>query len=270
MSAVLMEERAVFMLPSLPHLRWRNLVAAGVAVALHGLVLAVLLANWVTETPPAPSVRTISMQLMTLPAPVVPVALPAPVEPPPAPPVVPEPAPVEPRIEQQKLEQAALARKRVEERKVEQERQRVEQQRREEQERERHEHERREHARQQAQREQERVQREEQLRQQAAAQAAREAEAAAAASRQYLPIAKEAPTYPQRALDKGIEGTCTVSYRVNAKGRVEDPEVVGDCHPLFIRPSLTAAKSFRYQPRVIDGQAVAVPNVKNTFNYRIE
>lgn len=269
-----MEERAVFVLPSLPHLCWGNLAAAGVAVALHGLVLAVLLANWVTETPPAPSVRTISMQLMTLPAPVVPVAQSAPVEPPPAPPVVvPEPAPVEPRIDQQKLEQAALARKRVEERKVEQERQRVEQQRRQEQERREHqrrEDERREHARQQAQQEQARLQREAQQRQQAAAQAAREAEAAAAASRQYLPIAKQAPTYPQRALDKGIEGTCTVSYRVNAQGRVEDPEVVGDCHPLFIRPSLTAAKSFRYQPRVIDGQAVAVPNVKNTFTYRIE
>jgi protein TonB len=33
---------------------------------------------------------------------------------------------------------------------------------------------------------------------------------------------------------------------------------------------LAAAQSFRYQPRVIDGRAVAVANVKNTFTYRIE
>jgi len=45
--------------------------------------------------------------------------------------------------------------------------------------------------------------------------------------------------------------------------------VVGQCHPLFVKPSLAAAKRFRYQPRVVDGQAVAVANVKNTFTYKI-
>jgi protein TonB len=37
-----------------------------------------------------------------------------------------------------------------------------------------------------------------------------------------------------------------------------------------INPSLIASKNFRYQLREIDGRAVAVPNVKNTFTYRIE
>ncbi|WP_312966622.1 energy transducer TonB, partial [Stutzerimonas kunmingensis] len=103
-----------------------------------------------------------------------------------------------------------------------------------------------------------------------AAERARQAAAAEAASRQYLPIAKKPPVYPQRALDAGLQGSCTVSYTVDVDGRVRSPEVVGDCHPLFIRPSLTAAKSFRYQPRIVDGRAVAVPDVKNTFHYRIE
>ena len=71
-------------------------------------------------------------------------------------------------------------------------------------------------------------------------------------------------------MDKGIEGTCTVSYSVNSQGRIENPKALEDCHPLFIRPSLTAAKSFRYQPRIVDGRAVTVPEVKNTFHYRIQ
>ncbi|HLD67421.1 MAG TPA: energy transducer TonB, partial [Pseudomonas sp.] len=104
----------------------------------------------------------------------------------------------------------------------------------------------------------------------AAAESSRQAEAAAAASRPYLPIAKDAPDYPERALDKGIQGDCTLSYRVNPQGRVENPQVLGDCHPLFVRPSLAAARGFRYQPRIVDGQAVAVEGVKNTFHYRIE
>ncbi|RRW31608.1 energy transducer TonB, partial [Stutzerimonas stutzeri] len=97
-----------------------------------------------------------------------------------------------------------------------------------------------------------------------------QAAAAEAASRQYLPIAKKPPVYPQRALDAGLQGACTVSYTVDVQGRVRSPKVVGDCHSLFIRPSLIAAQSFRYQPRIVDGRAVEVPNVQNTFHYRIE
>lgn len=265
MSSVLMDNPASVVWPRLPMPCLRNAQAALLTLALHASVLALLLANWPVEKPPAQSISTISMQLLSLPlpAPVVEAAPPVPVEV--APPEVHAPVEpqVDPRIAQQKLEQAAVAHKRVEQKRLEQERQhkRQEQARLKQQQRE------------QAQQRQAAEQLAAQQRQQAAdaaAEQARKAETAAAASRQYLPIAKQAPAYPQRALDKGIEGECTVSYTVNARGRVEQPEVVGACHPLFIRPSLAAAQSFRYQPRVIDGRAVAVPNVKNTFTYRIE
>ncbi|MQT28831.1 TonB family protein, partial [Pseudomonas helleri] len=94
--------------------------------------------------------------------------------------------------------------------------------------------------------------------------------AAAADVRQYLPISKVAPDYPQRALDKGIQGDCTVEYSVTPQGKVDNPKVVGNCHPAFIRPSLVAAATFRYQPRMVDGQAVTVAGVRNTFHYKIE
>lgn len=265
MSSVLMDNPASVIWPGVPMPHLRNAQAALLTLAIHALVLALLLANWPVEKPPAPSISTISMQLVSLPppAPVLEVAPPVPVEV--APPVVRAPAEpqVAPRIAQQKLEQAALAHKRVEQKRLEQEREHKRQERaRLEQ-----------HQREQAYQRQVAEQLAAQERQQAAdaaAEQARQTEAAAAASRQYLPIAKQAPAYPQRALDKGIEGECTVSYTVNIQGRVEQPEVVGTCHPVFIRPSLAAAQSFRYQPRVIDGRAVAVPNVKNTFTYRIE
>jgi TonB family protein len=253
--------------PAVPMSRLRNAQAALLTLALHGLVLALLLANWPVEKPAAPSISTISMQLLSLPppAPVMVAPPPVPVEAPVPEVRVPVEPQIDPRIAQHKLEQAALAHKRVQQEKLERERQRRER-KREQQARLEQQQREQGHPRQLAE------QLAAQQRQQAAAAAeqARQAEAAAAASRQYLPIAKQAPAYPQRALDKGIEGECTVSYRVNAQGRVEQPEVVGACHPLFIRPSLAAAQSFRYQPRVIDGRAVAVANVKNTFTYRIE
>lgn len=245
----------------------RNAGAAAAALALHGLVLVGLLGQWQSSPVAKPEVRTLTTQLISLappaaPAPPVPEqAVVAPPEPAPVKPVV--TPPVEPRLQQHKLEQAALARQRVAERERKQEQQRQAQQQQQQQRLDQQRRAAEQLAQQQAQ---QRL-----AEQQAqAAERARQAEAAAAASRQYLPIAKEAPDYPDRALDKGIEGDCSVTYTVTAQGRVADPQVAGDCHPLFVRPSLAAAKSFRYQPRIVAGQAVAVVGVKNTFHYRIE
>jgi protein TonB len=250
---------------ALPSLHWRRrCTALGATLALHLGLGVLLLTHWQVGEPPAPLVSTVQLQLLTLAPPAVP-------EPPaaiPEPPQPVAPAQPDPAIERQRLEQAALARKRAEQQRLEQEQQRQRETQRREQERQRREAEVREQLEQQRLAEQ-REQAERQQAAAAAAERARQAEAAAA-SREFLPIAKQAPTYPQRALDKGLEGQCTVRYQVNEQGRVENPEAEPDCHPLFVRPSLNAAKSFRYQPRVIDGRAVAVESVRNTFTYRIE
>ncbi|WP_171404987.1 energy transducer TonB [Acinetobacter wuhouensis] len=86
----------------------------------------------------------------------------------------------------------------------------------------------------------------------------------------YQPVSKIAPAYPESALDRKLEGDCTVVYSVNEKGRVENPKAQGDCHPMFVRPSIQAALAFKYQPRLVDGKPISVSNVKNTFQYRIE
>ena len=88
----------------------------------------------------------------------------------------------------------------------------------------------------------------------------------------YLPIVKVAPIYPQRALMRGLEGYCVVQYTVTRQGTIRDPFVIEDqcTDPLFHRASLQAAMKFKYKPRVIDGQAVEVPGVRNKFTYQIE
>ena len=257
MSAALMP-----MTQSLPTLHWpsrtwsRHALAISIAAGLHGLVVLGLVSHWQASTPPEPQIQTLTTQLITLapPQPAAPepvVAVPVAVQPEV---VAPAPKPVERKPLEAKpkappkptIDHAALARKRVQEQEQQAAEQQAEQQRIEQQ-------------RQQVA-----------AQQQAAAKARAAAEQLAADSRQYLPISKEAPEYPQKALDKGIEGDCTVTYTVTPQGRVENPQVLGQCHPLLVRPSLAAARTFRYQPRIVDGQAIAVANVKNTFHYRIE
>lgn len=261
MSLPLAASAPLFSLP-----KWRSQAgAAGVAVALHVALAAALLGHDYTPQLAAPEVPVITTQLISVPLPepvvepVAPVAPPAPavIEPPP-PEVVKAPAPVVPT-------QAELAFKREQQREkqervAEQKRQREEVKQRQE-----------EQARQdQLAREAAEAREVQQQRLAAERRAADERARAAAASQQYLPIAKKAPDYPQRALDKGVQGDCTVSYTVDVQGRVKDPQVVDGCHPWFAQPSLQAARSFRYQPRMVDGRTVEVPGIKNTFHYSIE
>lgn len=265
-------------LPSFPLARpqWRSHVGAAVAtVALHAAVFGLLLHGWTPELNAPSQTQVLKTQLISLPTPTPVTETVVEPEPTPAPEPLVEKSIEEPQIEQQRLEQAELAYKRAEQERLAEEARIREQQRKEQLERERQERIEVERQQREAER-REQLAREEQQRQQAAraeasaaAERARQ-EAAEAASRQYLPIAKDAPDYPSRALDKGIEGTCTVSYSVNPQGRIENPKALDDCHPLFIRASITAAKSFRYQPRIVDGRAVTVPEVKNTFHYRIQ
>ncbi|MHC8407874.1 energy transducer TonB [Pseudomonas sp. TMB3-21] len=276
MTAMIMHGPAAILSGRLRSGFWQNGLAAALAVALHAIVLVLLVHGWSVAPPPAAQPAVLRTQLVMLaptpaPAPaaaVIPEPAPALMEPAPAP--APEPvitAPVkpavDPQIQAQKLEQAVLARKRVEDKKrelhAEQQRQASEQRSREAQ------ADQQRLARQQAQQ----AQQAEQARQ-TAERARQQSAQTAASSRQYLPLSKEAPDYPQRALDKNLEGDCTVEYTVNAQGKVENPKVLDGCHPLFMRPSLAAANTFRYQPKVVDGQVVAVPAVRNTFHYRIK
>lgn len=88
----------------------------------------------------------------------------------------------------------------------------------------------------------------------------------------YLPIVKVAPIYPQRAVTRGVEGYCVVSYTVTKQGTVRDPVVVeSQCtSSLFHRASVNAALKFKYKPRVVDGEAREVADVRNKFTYELE
>lgn len=261
-----------------PRLRSHGLAAA-FAVALHVVVLAALMQGWVAEQKLPEPVRTLTTQLLILPP------APAPVAPSPEPVVepvqtaapAPEPAPVAKPVEApapqpdtqrqaRQIEQAALARKRVEEQKRELDQRRSEEQKRA--------LDQQKQAEQQRLLDQQRLAEQQRLQAEQARQSADRArqsqQAAAADNSQYQPLSKEAPDYPERALDKGIEGDCTVVYDVSPQGRVVNPQVQGTCHPLFMRPSVAAAETFLYQPRIIDGKPVTVSGVKNTFHYRIK
>jgi len=86
-----------------------------------------------------------------------------------------------------------------------------------------------------------------------------------------LPLVNIQPTYPTRAAQRGIEGWAQVAFTVTETGGVRDVVVV-DAEPagMFDQSSISAAERFRFQPRVVNGQPVEVPNVQYVFRYQLE
>jgi len=87
---------------------------------------------------------------------------------------------------------------------------------------------------------------------------------------EYLPIVKVAPGYPVKAAVNGTEGTCMVEFTVTTTGATRNVTVVPDkCPKVFAKSSITAARKFKYKPRIVDGEAIEVPNVRNLFDYKL-
>ena len=87
---------------------------------------------------------------------------------------------------------------------------------------------------------------------------------------EYLPIVKVAPVYPARAASRGLEGYVIVEFTVTRTGTVRDVSVVESTSSLFDRAAMDAAAKFKYKPRVIDGEPVEVPGVRNKITFVLE
>lgn len=87
-----------------------------------------------------------------------------------------------------------------------------------------------------------------------------------------LPLVNVVPTYPTRALSRGIEGWCLVKFSVDGRGNVvEDSIVVVDAEPsdIFNRASIRAASRFKFQPKIENGQGIAVHEVPYVFRFEM-
>jgi protein TonB len=88
---------------------------------------------------------------------------------------------------------------------------------------------------------------------------------------EYLPIVKVAPAYPVKAAVQGTEGSCMVEYTVTSTGATRDVTIVREnCLKVFAKASVAADKKFKYKPRIIDGEAIEVPHVRNRFDFTLE
>lgn len=87
-----------------------------------------------------------------------------------------------------------------------------------------------------------------------------------------FPVHTEEPFYPRVAADGGIEGWVQVSFTVSADGSVPTDSIsVIDAEPadVFNNSAVNAAAKFRFSPRIVEGEGVAVENVQYVFRYKL-
>lgn len=98
---------------------------------------------------------------------------------------------------------------------------------------------------------------------------------------EYQPLFKRVPTYPRRALVRNTEGYVLLEFVVDEMGFVRNPVVIeSKAMPTpagtdlgvvqgFETAAIEAARKFRYAPKFVDGQAVAVEGVRNRIVFEM-
>ena len=77
-------------------------------------------------------------------------------------------------------------------------------------------------------------------------------------NQQALPLYRVEPRYPAKALKRGAEGHVIMSFTIDETGRPIDIQVT-DANPrrMFEREAMRALKKWKYQPKDVDGKAIA-------------
>ncbi len=84
-----------------------------------------------------------------------------------------------------------------------------------------------------------------------------------------IAIVRVQPDYPRQAAQRGKEGVCVVTYTITTLGTTKDI-AEHDCpDKIFLRASKRAAAKWKYKPRVIEGEAVEVYGVLNSFTFEL-
>ena len=85
----------------------------------------------------------------------------------------------------------------------------------------------------------------------------------------YVPLYKKPPIYPAMALRRGQSGWVIVEFTVDENGFTRDHQIVKSSSTVFNPASITAAETFRYAPRFVNGLAVTTPSVRNKVTFSV-
>ena len=84
------------------------------------------------------------------------------------------------------------------------------------------------------------------------------------------PTKSQAPSYPRRARERGIEGYIVMSFSVTPEGTVEDIKVAeAENESAFVRSATRAVESLEFPPCMVNGLATRVNEVSIKYDFNL-
>ena len=85
-----------------------------------------------------------------------------------------------------------------------------------------------------------------------------------------VPMVRVPPQYPERALQRGIEGRVLIEFTISRSGSVKDAKVIAyEPSKIFNKAALKAVKQWKYNPKIVNGKAVEQPGVRIAIPFRL-
>ncbi len=93
---------------------------------------------------------------------------------------------------------------------------------------------------------------------------------AAPSDRDIQPIVRIPPQYPRRAAERGLEGYVDLRFSISITGAVLNPQVTYSTSSIFNRSAIRAVEKWKYNPKIVDGQAVERHGVEVRITFELE
>ncbi|MCR9097475.1 MAG: energy transducer TonB [bacterium] len=85
-----------------------------------------------------------------------------------------------------------------------------------------------------------------------------------------VPMVRVPPQYPERALQRGIEGRVLIEFTISKSGSVKDAKVVAfEPSKIFNKAALKAVKQWKYNPKIVNGKPVEQPGVRIAIPFKL-
>ncbi|QFT12641.1 energy transducer TonB [Vibrio sp. THAF190c] len=90
-------------------------------------------------------------------------------------------------------------------------------------------------------------------------------------SQQVMPLYRVEPRYPAKALKRGAEGFVSLSFTIDETGRPTNIQVIGaEPRRMFERAAMRALKKWKYQPKIVNGKAVAQTGITVKIDFKMD
>jgi len=85
-----------------------------------------------------------------------------------------------------------------------------------------------------------------------------------------VPMVRVPPQYPERALQRGIEGRVLIEFTITKSGAVKDAKVIAaEPSKIFNKAAIKAVLQWKYNPKIVNGKAVEQVGVRIAIPFKL-